>query len=338
MPEQEQNEDSQKNWQNKTGQWSDKYSSGRSIRQLDLDPLDFNFHASRPTYLEIVRRGIEESLDRLDRLSVAIRQSSEASRARRVQNYLESHLDPHFETLIDNILRCLWPSAECSLLKQLQKSIVFRRARILYQQDCQNRLQAERTPQDDFETLAVQAQNEGERKEDFEQHGGHSEGRMASATAIHTHEPKSRTTQSVMESKKPSTVDEDIFKNKYVENAPSKSGTSLVSVAWADGFPYPPPPKPSAGKNGAKCTICFRPYMEISFRNETWWKYVYSIPLVIIPKQVAQHWLMFAPDITSSKISSLTRASRRIAPHRRCISRATPAGLGIWRQSTGAIG
>ncbi|KAH8743829.1 hypothetical protein BGZ57DRAFT_808626, partial [Hyaloscypha finlandica] len=248
-------------------------SEGRSIRQLDLDPLDFNFHASRPTYLEIVRRGIEESLDRLDRLSVAIRQSSEASRARRVQNYLESHLDPHFETLIDNILRCLWPSAECSLLKQLQKSIVFRRARILYQQDCQNRLQAERTPQDDFETLAVQAQNEGERKEDFEQHGGHSEGRMASATAIHTHEPKSRTTQSVMESKKPSTVDEDIFKNKYVENAPSKSGTSLVSVAWADGFPYPPPPKPSAGKNGAKCTICFRPYMEISFRNETWWKH-----------------------------------------------------------------
>ncbi|KAK6525213.1 hypothetical protein TWF694_005359 [Orbilia ellipsospora] len=218
--------------------------------------------------------GINGTIDRLHRLGIAIRKTSTPSLVSRVEKFAEKDNEDHvfFEHIAFLIVKGLYPGIRDSFVRQLAKSISFRRQRLLYQKRYQKKPNTRRQPQLELEMHVEPTQrDEIVQYEPEIAHEEHQTRKLAikiNSAAFGIDSPSGT---------HPSAIDSRDFPPGFVETVEVASGPPTVT-SIARNNPYPPLPKIQAGKKYWQCNWCFRE-LEVPDEKTQWkhvWKYVYE--------------------------------------------------------------
>lgn len=232
-----------------------------------------NSHSVWGLRQDVAQHAVEESLKRLNQLSVAIRRSSKTSLANKVQNDIDQDKTgiTKFKALANQILQHLYPNINSGLKDQLSHSMTFRRARILRQQHRQQALHAERITNDATESSGImeaEVLNVTPRPTKAV-----SQAELQNVKQQNRSTETSRLEQSVVVSQKATTLDESAYE-KYINSEPSQSedGRSSVSSAWMGDFDWPQPPRILKGEKFTVCPICLQLFPSKRFGRKRWWR------------------------------------------------------------------
>lgn len=206
--------------------------------------------------------GIEGALDRLNRLAVAIRRSSNSSLVSRVKKFTRKReRDDDFERLVLTIVKWQFSDIYEPLAIQLAASISYRRERLLYQRSHQRKLQTHRQRH-----LAPTLSDTV----------SHEQPQLISRQQLPAAQELSNQTEVIAPSETvPSNIDPVYVRQDYADNETVVSSGSTVSSLWCNEHPYPNRPKPRDGAPlSIECSWCFRPLDPSKLEKLNWWRYV----------------------------------------------------------------
>lgn len=202
--------------------------------------------------------GIEGALDRLNRLAVAIRRSSNSNLVSRAKKFTRQRdRDDDFERLVLTIVKWQFRDISEPLALQLAASVSYRRQRLMYQRNHQRKLQTRRqrhlTPE-----LADTVSHEQPQL-------------LPQLQTLAAQEPANRTHSETV----PSTIDPVRVWQDYADHETVLSKGTTVSSRVDKEHPYPNPPKPSdESAPSIECNWCFRPLEPSKLEKPGWWRYV----------------------------------------------------------------
>jgi hypothetical protein len=211
-------------------------------------------------------RLVKETIDRLQRLSMAIRQSSAQHRNFKTVSFIErdkegNDISSGFESYAICIIKHRYKDADDALCRQLGASIFFRRNRFLYRKRHQEKLALNRrgtTPPVQGKSLADRGANYASQQDQPSSQGA------LFLPAL------SATTASVLPS---SPLDPKIFRSITSSYAPSIA-SSAPSVSVQDNkLDYPVPPVFKPGKKECECPYCFESLQKADASDERRWRY-----------------------------------------------------------------
>ena len=216
-----------------------------------------------------ILHGVEGSLDRLERLSIMIRQSSKNSESRKVTEFEKEYDDSEFVLLLSVILNHWFPNTDKGLSECIKKSILYRRYRILYERKHQSRIHEEREPERTMPLESVAETSPLEVRPDTTPE-------YTVSLSKHPGAPRRLLQADVTDISKSgrSTLNRDIFQAKRDEPSPPASEASGSSAAWAGDIDYPEPPKPKLGMSYVECQICLKRYEKTKFNRKRSWRYI----------------------------------------------------------------
>ncbi|KAL7624378.1 hypothetical protein AAE478_005942 [Parahypoxylon ruwenzoriense] len=194
---------------------------------------------SENNLFNIALRGIDESLAELNRMGVAVRQSSSAPETIRVRNFAARNPDPSmFEMKASIAIESLYPGAPNSLRQQLVRAMIYRQSRVRFRKSRHEKLAVHRRD------LAQVAQT--------------GQGRTRIKDLLRSFSKSISPSQNTLKVKdnKPETV--------------TSMNTKLLVENLVKAGEEPPVPKAHGKTSDLKCEWCFR-ILEPSFiENERW--------------------------------------------------------------------
>ncbi|KAF3933589.1 hypothetical protein ABW19_dt0205561 [Dactylella cylindrospora] len=248
-------------------------NSPKGIDQ-STEPISVDSDDEPATDLEVLEI-IETALARLSRLGATIRQSSITSRAARIVEFAERSNLTAFEHRARTAINCLYPDSNESLRTQLTRSIVETYAKIVYNKQHQQRLNARRV----VKATTSLTIDEDSILVDFPVRPPVVEiMNMKESPSISSAKPTPDFNQSHDTAKlesTPSTLN-SLRKSMLLRkiNAPvgpegeSKCGASSVQLRRVT---YPPPPKETDGANYITCDWCLERHPRTLFDDRKRW-------------------------------------------------------------------
>jgi hypothetical protein len=242
-----------------------EHSSSSDLGDRKQAMLEDDQSQGKRSRLEIeALEAIEEALSRLNRLGIAIRQSSSGSIAARVKRFAEGLDLRPFEDLSYFSVQALYPNAHQALKDRLSRSMTHRYTTMLYLKSRKSTLQARRTePPPLMPTINEESE-------------GLIGVRVPNVTGM------TRATQTAMFQRRPylpsqsdlSSLNAEQLRGILNDSQKARSRINKTSSVQINQQNYPEPP----GKNDTSiltCEWCSIPLTEVALEAKNW-RYVYT--------------------------------------------------------------
>lgn len=211
-----------------------------------------------------IEYAIERSIDRLERLGVAIRQSSTAGLQQRVEVFAKKKANASFEELSLKIVQSMYPDADEDLQSYLGRSIFMRYVKLRYKHEHQKKLATHRPGiiEDDL------ADDESSAPA-LEPATGKVGTRPDEPSYVVPYQtPNNAEANEKMAGPLLSDTIPSVFKGEIeTPREPSQKTTSII----VRGATYPKPPKEESAPNLKTCDWCFEIYQTTQFEDQKWW-------------------------------------------------------------------
>lgn len=208
-------------------------------------------------------KAIESALDRLNRLGVAIRESSVSSRTTRAKRLAGTPDYASFKDLAHLAVRALYPSTSVLLQEQLSASMADRYADIVSRRTHQGMLGKTRAkPQPPLPTIPGEGLTG--KPDDFPDSSVYQAQARMDKSAL------SLTPRSVLASERPSSTNTRLVELRMGASRRSGSGRSRASSVQINQVTYPRPLNARAGENYLTCEWCFESRPKRFFEGPDW--------------------------------------------------------------------
>lgn len=215
--------------------------------------------------LEIIK-AIEGALDRLNRLGIAIRQSSVTSRETRVKKFIEASSDyTVFKELAYIAVRTLYPEARDSLQDQLSTSMAERYAKVVSRRLQQQKLESRRPrPRPSLHAIFEDVEMEEPVASDPHNVSWDPVDRMQGLTPF-------LETKSIFSSEPPSSADTQFVQARMMKTS-TRSGSrrSRASSIQINRMNYPRPEQVIKNSKYLTCEWCFESHHKKFFEGDNW--------------------------------------------------------------------
>lgn len=215
---------------------------------------------------------IDQAVDRLNRLGMAIRQSSTQKVVPRSLADLSGC--ESFQKLAEALVRTLYPDATNELHSQLSKSMTCRYDLVISRQKRQNHLQQRRPKPSPTPTQIMEDMQMDEDPKDprhFPDSFDHLYHQMAEDMDKGSADPKKKRADD-LQSEVPSPLDRGLF-NKTMGSSPSQKGSQKkeeTSSIQINQIGYPKAPQVIGASNYATCNWCFQTRHKREFEGREW--------------------------------------------------------------------
>ncbi|KAI1657904.1 hypothetical protein F4813DRAFT_389169 [Daldinia decipiens] len=250
---------------------------------------DFVDHSKEYEGLKEIYDAIHRSIDRLERLGVAIRRSSTSGLHRKVEAFSKRKAQASFEELATQIVRSLYPDASESLTYYLGRNIFLRYAKLRYKEEHQKKLAYKRQDLSDIEESDDETLVSVEKNTQTQP--------FTRPDEINMVEPEDTVLEKVNTKPKepdiqPSDTAPSTLKQPFEWHAPpSKTSSDLVR-----GARYPRPPVVEYAPGLTRCEWCFECYTTARFKDTKWWKRHVNkdlIPYVCLSEECSESMVQF---------------------------------------------
>ncbi len=220
-----------------------------------------------PSALLEALKAIEGAIDRLNRLGIAIRESSVTSRAARTKGFMEASSYNSFKELAYTAVRTLYPDTNHSLQDLLSTSIAERYARILSRRSHQQKLQARRPkPRPGLQVVAEDVAMDGV-----------DPGISMLLLEANAHVPitprlvaAERQSRSLFSLESPSSANTQLVKARMDGSRRAGSRRSRASSVQIHRVNYPKPQQAVKGDKYLTCEWCFESHEKKLFDGDSW--------------------------------------------------------------------